>query len=67
MSQYDVMGKPLVCQVCGYDEFDQRRAQLNTPGLTFLNLDWANRSANCLICKRCGYIHWFVPVPKARG
>ena len=54
-------GEELRCQVCGYDAFEMRRAQLNTRGMTFLKLDWANRSATCYVCDRCGYIHWFLP------
>ena len=55
--------KLLLCQFCGHDEFHSRSAQLNTPGLTFFGLDWANRSALCHICASCGYIHWFLPEP----
>ena len=43
----------------GY-EFDERSAQLNTMGLTFLDLDWANRSATVLVCKVCGHLEWFL-------
>ena len=57
--QYDVLDKKLVCQVCGHDYFWQRSVQLNTALATFLDLDWLNRSASCLTCVRCGYIHWF--------
>ncbi|MFC0470318.1 hypothetical protein ACFFHM_07195 [Halalkalibacter kiskunsagensis] len=24
-----------------------------------IQVDWLNKSAKTLICKRCGYIHWF--------
>jgi hypothetical protein len=50
----------LRCNVCGHDLFWQRRAQLNTAVATFLNFDWANRSATCFVCDRCGYVHWFL-------
>jgi hypothetical protein len=53
-------GKELSCVVCGFDEFYARKAQLNTAGLTFLNLDWLNESAQCHVCARCSYIHWFL-------
>jgi predicted nucleic-acid-binding Zn-ribbon protein len=49
----------LRCLACGNTEFTSRYAQLNTAVATFFNLDWANRSARCEICTRCGYIHWF--------
>lgn len=53
-------GKPLKCLVCGNDTFFERKAQLNTRALTFFNLDWANKTADCLVCESCGYIHWFL-------
>lgn len=58
---YLVLNKPLHCLVCAHDEFEQRSALLNTSAATFFGFDWANRSANCFVCNRCGYIHWFVP------
>ncbi|MGB9887202.1 MAG: hypothetical protein ACPLPT_07580 [Moorellales bacterium] len=56
-----ILGKNLSCHVCGHDKFWRRRAQLNTAVATFFDLDWANPSATCLVCARCGYIHWFLP------
>jgi len=63
--QYDaetvkVGQKTLTCLVCGHDRFRRRRAQLNTALATFFKLDWANRSAECMVCQQCGYIHWFL-------
>jgi predicted nucleic-acid-binding Zn-ribbon protein len=58
---YEVAGRQLQCIVCGHDHFDTREAQLHTAGMTFLGLDWANRSAYCVVCANCGYIHWFLP------
>lgn len=49
----------LQCQICGRDEFVERRGQLNTRLMTLFNLDWLNPSARCLICQFCGYVHWF--------
>jgi hypothetical protein len=57
----DLGGEPMKCLVCGNDHFWQRDAQLNTEGLTFLGLDWANASAVCCVCDGCGFIHWFLP------
>lgn len=51
----------LVCQVCRHDKFWRTEGQLNTSVATFFNLDWANPSAACFVCDRCGYIHWFLP------
>ena len=36
-------------------------------GLTFLNLDWANRSAATLACVGCGRLEWFLADPEERA
>jgi predicted nucleic-acid-binding Zn-ribbon protein len=56
-----VYGRPLHCSVCGNETFRERTSLLNTAGMTFLRLDWANKSAENFICSRCGYIFWFLP------
>lgn len=58
--QFGVAGRQVVCPHCGGTEFESSNAMLNTRGLTFLDLDWANRSATVLICKACGHIEWFL-------
>lgn len=58
--RYFVNGRALACTVCKHDVFNQRSAQLNTAGATLFGLDWANESARCLVCKSCGYVHWFI-------
>ncbi len=58
---FHVLGIPLRCQICNHAEFEKCQAQLNTAGATFLGFDWANRSADCYVCKLCGHIHWFMP------
>ncbi len=55
-----VAGEKLCCLVCDNQKFFRRNAQLNTAMATFFNFDWANKSALCLICDQCGYIHWFM-------
>jgi predicted nucleic-acid-binding Zn-ribbon protein len=62
--QYSSVGKKLLCPHCGRDEFEKGTAQLNTAGMTFLNLDWANRSATTLACTNCGHIQWFLREPE---
>lgn len=59
MSAVSIKGKELICPICGCGDFDHERILLNTAGMTLLNLDWANREANCYICGECGYIFWF--------
>ncbi len=61
--RYTVAGKPVRCTHCTHDRFVEGRAQLNTAGLSFLNLDWANRSAATLTCTACGRIEWFLADP----
>lgn len=57
----EILGKELRCQICGHNEFWKREAQLNTAAATFFGFDWANPSATCVICGKCGYIYWFFP------
>jgi rubredoxin len=58
---YEVLGHQLRCPICQHDSFTMRRSLLNTRGLTFLDLDWANRRATNFVCAQCGYILWFMP------
>lgn len=64
--KYSVAEKPVRCPHCGSETFDQATALLNTAGMSFLNLDWANRSATTLICTECGHVQWFVKTPDKR-
>lgn len=59
-----VAGKAVSCAHCAHDRFVEGRALLNTAGLSFLNLDWANRSAATLACTSCGRIEWFLADPE---
>jgi len=61
----DVHGRPLRCQVCGYDRFWEHRVQLHTPSATFFNVEFLNRVANCAVCGHCGYVHFFLPTDMA--
>lgn len=55
-----VKGYELKCPVCNNRHFRIKRVLLNTTAMTFLNLDWANRNANCYICSNCTHILWFM-------
>lgn len=57
---YTVRGIDLKCPVCNNDQFTTRRVLLNTPGMTFLNLDWADKNASCFVCSNCTHILWFL-------
>jgi predicted nucleic-acid-binding Zn-ribbon protein len=61
---YKLQGQAIICPHCKNNEFDEGSALLNTAGMTFLSLDWANRSAYILACKRCGHIQWFMQQPE---
>lgn len=64
--RYEVAGRAVRCPHCGGEEFIEGRAQLNTAGLTFFKLDWANRSAATLACVGCGRVEWFLADPEER-
>jgi len=49
----------LRCVSCQFTDFSQAEFLLNTRGMTMFDLDAFNATANCLICRRCGFIHWF--------
>lgn len=53
-------GVVLHCVVCRCDLFFERRGQLNTALASFFNLDWTNATAECWVCGKCGYVHWFL-------
>ena len=36
---------------------------MNTVGMTFLDLEWANPEAINYICEDCSYIYWFMENP----
>lgn len=55
-----IKGNKLKCVVCKNDTFWERRTLMNTPGMTFMSLDWANKTAQNYICDNCGYVHWFM-------
>lgn len=62
--KYSAIGVPkIVCPCCENDTFKKDFRQLNSAGLTFFGLDWANKEATILICNRCSYILWFMHQP----
>ena len=50
----------LSCQVCRGLMFAGREIKMTTTGMTFFDLDWLNRSAEGVICIRCGFVHTFM-------
>ena len=61
--RYAVEGKPVRCPHCGGETFAEGEALLNTVGMTFLNVDWANKTASTLMCAACSRIEWFGQKP----
>jgi hypothetical protein len=55
-----VFRRPFECHVCGSHTFFDREVLLNTRGMEFTGLAWANQAAAGLICLTCGYLHLFV-------
>ena len=55
-----VQGKRLLCLICSSDTFAQREIKLNTTGMSFMGLDWANKSGVGAICRTCGFVHTFL-------
>jgi len=52
--------KPIVCLVCGANQFWDREIKLNTTGMELFDMAWANASALGLVCASCGYVHEFM-------
>ena len=50
----------LSCHVCQGNVFAQREIKMNTTGMSFFDLDWLNKSADGVICVRCGFVHTFM-------
>jgi hypothetical protein len=47
------------CLNCGDTSFTRREVKLNTSGMSFAGLDWANKSGDGYICNACGFLHTF--------
>ena len=56
-----IADQPLMCVVCRHESFRHRRAQLHSAAASFFNLEWLGPTADCYICMKCGYVHWFIP------
>lgn len=62
-----VSGIDLQCVICHNAKFWHRQAQLHTAFLSFLDIEWLGRNADCLVCSKCGYVHWFLPTTNGDG
>jgi hypothetical protein len=66
-ARYQTAGRDIHCTHCGGDTFALRTALLNTPGMTFFDLDWANRTATVLVCAHCSHLEYFLQTPVSTG
>lgn len=62
-ARYSAAGKIITCDHCEGQLFHEGQAQLNTAVLTFLDLDWANKTATTLFCHECGRVQWYAKRP----
>jgi DNA-directed RNA polymerase subunit M/transcription elongation factor TFIIS len=60
VSPRSVDGHDLTCPVCKHDKFWTRKTLMNTPGMTFWGIEWANREGENFVCDSCGYVMWFL-------
>ena len=55
-----IQGRELRCTVCSHGIFWEHEVQFATPLTEFLDPEAWNRSAQCAVCERCGYVHMFI-------
>jgi hypothetical protein len=61
---YTMSNKKIICSHCNNETFFQLpNILLNTPGITFFGLDWANKTASVLVCSNCSKLEWFLNSP----
>ncbi|MET9859485.1 hypothetical protein ABZY93_09175 [Streptomyces smyrnaeus] len=58
--------RQLHCPLCRGTLFWDREVQLNTAGMSFLNLDWANASATGVQCADCSRLELFADSGQVR-
>ena len=51
---------PLKCSHCEHTRFQKREGLITTSWVTLFRFQFLNRSARCFLCKKCGFLHWFV-------
>lgn len=59
--KFEVFGNPMQCQACKHRYFYRHPVKLNKRLTGLLKLEWIDRDANCAVCARCGFMHWFLP------
>ncbi len=61
---YVINDARITCKYCGNDIFEKSRVQLNTAGITFVDVNWADKQAFVLACSECGHMEWFTREPQ---
>ncbi len=56
----EVAGVHLKCLMCSHESFHRRKTHFDTALIGGLNPEWSDSQGYCMICSRCGYIHWFM-------
>jgi hypothetical protein len=56
----EIDGQPLKFLMCQGEAFHKRRSHIDVALSSVMSPDWADRETYCLVCDRCGFIHWFM-------
>jgi ribosomal protein L37E len=56
----EVKGQHLKCLMCAHESFHKRKTHFDTALIGGLNPEWSDSEGHCLVCGRCGFIHWFM-------
>jgi predicted nucleic-acid-binding Zn-ribbon protein len=59
---FEYLQNQLKCLVCGHARFSKREVRMDT-NITGVPVTFGptGNVALCVICEKCGYIHWFYP------
>ena len=60
-SRLKLLGKDFECTVCQSQLFIPKRIQVVFDEANDFNFGRKKEFANTLVCKDCGYVHWFLP------
>lgn len=66
-SKFSAGGKAISCLHCGHDQFERRKASLNTATSSMTGTDWMDKEAVALVCEHCSEIRWFYDEPRELG
>jgi DNA-directed RNA polymerase subunit RPC12/RpoP len=58
-AQLIVKGRSVRCPMCNHEWFWEKKVLLNSRGMTFIGLDWANRESRAMVCDDCGHVLFF--------